>query len=123
MIVYAYAQTGQFADAFAETARWPREEPWTIAADAYLYGRQGRLDAARALVHRIESSSPAGGADTSLMLAVAYSGMNDKDKAITCLQRAFREHSNLLVALKVEPIFDPLRGDLRFQELLRLVGL
>jgi TolB-like protein/Tfp pilus assembly protein PilF len=123
MIVYAYAQTGQFADAFAETAQWPREEPWTVAADAYLYGRQGRLDAARALVHRIESSSPAGSADTSLMLAVAYSGMNDKDKAITSLQRAFREHSNLLVALKVEPIFDPLRGDPRFQELVRLVGL
>jgi len=123
MIVYAYAQTGQFAEAFAETARWPREEPWTVAADAYLYGRQGRLDAARALVHRIESSSPGGAADTSLLLAVAYSGMNDKDKAITCLQRAFREHSNLLVALKVEPIFDPLRGDPRFQELLRLVGL
>ena len=123
MIVYAYAQTGQFAEALAETARWSRDEPWTLAANAYLYGRQGRLDAARAAVRKLESSLGAGSADRAVMLAVAYSGMNDKDKAIASLQRAYREHANSLVMLKVEPIFDPLRDDPRFQELLRLVGL
>jgi hypothetical protein len=57
------------------------------------------------------------------MLAVVYAGMNDKDRAIAALQRAYREHSTSLVTLKVEPIFDPLRGDPRFAELVRVVGV
>jgi TolB-like protein/DNA-binding winged helix-turn-helix (wHTH) protein/Tfp pilus assembly protein PilF len=123
MIVFAYAQTGRFAEAFAETARWPREDPWTVAVEAYLHGRQGHAQAARTAVRRIEAAPEGGARDRSIMLAVAYSGINDKDAAIAALQRAFRDHSNLLVTLKVEPIFDPLRDDPRFRELVRMVGL
>jgi hypothetical protein len=57
------------------------------------------------------------------MLAIVHAGMNDTEAAIACLRRAYREHSTSLVTLKVEPIFDPLRGDSRFQELLRVVGV
>jgi len=49
--------------------------------------------------------------------------MNDTDRAIASLQRAYRERSTSLVSLTVDPIFDPLRGDPRFQELVRVVGL
>jgi tetratricopeptide (TPR) repeat protein len=121
MIAYAYAQTGQFAEGLAETARWPPDEAWTLAAQGYLYGRQGRVDRARAAARKLESSAPA--AENSLMLAIVHAGMNDTEAAIACLRRAYREHSTSLVTLKVEPIFDPLRGDSRFQELLRVVGL
>ena len=123
MIVYAHAQAGQFAQGLAETARWPAHEAWTIAAQGYLYGRQGRVDAARAAARRIEGPSEGNAADTPVMLAVVYAGMNDADRAMASLQRAYREHSPSLMTLKVEPIFDPLRADPRFQELVRLVGL
>ena len=71
MIVYAHTQAGQSANALPETARWPANEPWTLAAQAYLHGRQGRGDAARAAVRKLETASAAGGAGASLMLAVA----------------------------------------------------
>ena len=49
--------------------------------------------------------------------------MNEKDKAFNLLQKAVSVHSNLLPSIKVEPIYDLLRDDPRFQELLRQVGL
>jgi hypothetical protein len=39
------------------------------------------------------------------------------------LEKAYREHSNSLTAIKVDPTYDPLRADSRFQQLVRRVGL
>ena len=55
--------------------------------------------------------------------ATAEVGMGLHEEAFASLQQACREHSNLLVSLKVDPIYDPLRGDPRFEELLRCVHL
>jgi len=38
------------------------------------------------------------------------------------LQQACKEHSNFLLTLQVDPIFDPLRDDRRYPELLRCAG-
>jgi hypothetical protein len=42
---------------------------------------------------------------------------------LSSLEKAYAQRSNFLTALKVEPVYDPLRDDPRFQELLRRVGL
>jgi hypothetical protein len=57
------------------------------------------------------------------MLALAYAGMNNKDEAFVWLQKAYSEHSNAVTTLKVDPIYDPLRSDPRFQDLMGRVGL
>jgi len=49
--------------------------------------------------------------------------MGKNDQAFTWLEQAYVQHSNALVTLRVEPRFDPLRSDARFQDLLRRVGL
>ncbi|SPE24710.1 hypothetical protein SBA7_1070002 [Candidatus Sulfotelmatobacter sp. SbA7] len=46
-----------------------------------------------------------------------------KDEAFGWLEKAYSEHSNAVTTLKVDPICDPLRSDLRFQNLGRRVGL
>jgi hypothetical protein len=53
----------------------------------------------------------------------AHIGMGDKDQSFAWLEKAYSQHSNALTTLKVDPIYDPLRGDPRFQELMRRVGL
>jgi hypothetical protein len=45
--------------------------------------------------------------------------MGNKDEALAWIEKAFERHSDVLTRLKVDPRFDPLRGDPRFQGLLR----
>jgi len=49
--------------------------------------------------------------------------VGDKEEALADLEKAYSEHFGILVTLKVEPAFDPLRSDPRFQDLLRRAGL
>jgi hypothetical protein len=61
-----------------------------------------------------------------LMRATAYVGMGLKEEAFASLQQVCEQRSkrpSLLVSLKVEPLFDPLRGDARYQDLLRCAHL
>jgi hypothetical protein len=43
--------------------------------------------------------------------------------ALAALERAIEDRSFILVTPKAHPMFDPLRSDARFQELLRSAGL
>jgi hypothetical protein len=56
-------------------------------------------------------------------MARLYARLGDNDQALECLHKAYDEHSNYLVFLKVDPMFDGLRADRRFADLLRKVGL
>jgi len=53
----------------------------------------------------------------------AYLGLDEYDRAFFWLKEAYKEQSNLLQFLKVHPIFDPVRNDPRFADLVRRVGL
>ena len=60
---------------------------------------------------------------SSYQFAVIYLGFGQSDQAIAALEDAFRERSTLLGYLKMDPRFDPVRSDPRFQDLLRRIGL
>jgi pentatricopeptide repeat protein len=53
----------------------------------------------------------------------AYLGLGDSDQVFAWCERAYQEHSNILLWIKVHPFFDPVRGDPRFADLVRRVGL
>jgi hypothetical protein len=57
----------------------------------------------------------------SYWIAMIYVGLEEKDRAFAWLERAFQERSSWLVWAKVEPRFDTLRTDPRFNTL--LVGM
>ena len=54
--------------------------------------------------------------------AVIYAGLNDKDKSFYWLERAYQERSNWLSLIKVGHRLKNLRGDPRFDDLLKRVG-
>jgi len=125
MIIYAYVQTGRYAEALADIANWRRAEdaPETWAAEAFVYGRWGRHAEARRNLTKFQQLALRKGLDPTPWLILAYAGMGRNDDALSLLEKTHAEHSNLLTILKVEPAFDPLRDDPRFQSLLKSIGL
>lgn len=52
-----------------------------------------------------------------------YIALDDKDQAFRWLEKAYEERHSLLIFLKVAPLYDPLRTDPRYTELLKKIGL
>jgi TolB-like protein/tetratricopeptide (TPR) repeat protein len=56
-------------------------------------------------------------------LSIVWIGLNDKNRAFEYLEDALRAREPCMVSLKVDPVFDPIRDDARFADLVRRVGL
>jgi hypothetical protein len=60
----------------------------------------------------------------AVYMAKIYAGLGEKEKAFEWLEKAYEDRSILSNGfIKANPIFDPLRSDPRFDDLLRRVGL
>jgi TolB-like protein/DNA-binding winged helix-turn-helix (wHTH) protein/Flp pilus assembly protein TadD len=124
-IELAYAQKGLFAEALTdiEKIRQPHDDrPWILSELAYVYGRSGQQAPAQRALEKLLELNRRQQVDAAAILW-AYIGMGNKEQAFAYLEKAYAQHSNTLTTLKVEPRFDPLRSDPRFQDLLRRVGL
>ena len=58
-----------------------------------------------------------------MWVAVIHLALGEKDQAFDWMQKAYEDRSAWLVYLKVDPLFDSVRTDPRFPDLLRRVGL
>ena len=120
-----YEQKGMYEEAIAEfrKARTISENnPFVIAGLGHVYGLSGNRKKAQELISELKELSnrryvPA------YDMAVIYSGLGERDQAFAWLEKAYQERAGSLVYLKVEPVFDPIRSDRRFADLLRRMGL
>jgi hypothetical protein len=70
----------------------------------------------------LESFPRASGHKNPLRLAMIHTKLGEREKALTLLERAFAEHEGDMAFVNIEPCFDPLHGEPRFQALVRRVG-
>lgn len=97
------------------------EVPSILGAMAHVEGARGRRPAARALLAKLtELSQERHVANTTL--AVASMGAGNLDAALSHLERAASDHEIGVSGLYVNPVFDVLRGQPRFQALLARLG-
>lgn len=60
---------------------------------------------------------------SSSAIAIGYARLGETDRAIEWLEKSFASHTRDLIYLKVEPSYDSLRGDPRFQKMLSRLRL
>jgi hypothetical protein len=56
-------------------------------------------------------------------IAVLYSALGEKEVAFSWLEKSLAARQANLSSLKIDPSFDPIRSDSRFEHLIRQVGL
>jgi hypothetical protein len=60
---------------------------------------------------------------SSAEIAAVYAALADKPNCLAWLQKAVQERASALIYLKVDPVFDRMRADPRFQAIVAEVGL
>lgn len=101
------------------------EMPPTLAMRAYAYAKSGdeakALDILAGLERRRES--PGRGYAPPVLIAHVYEGLGRVDDALGWLEKAITERDGWMVFLNAYPRFESLRGEPRFKDILREVGL
>jgi TolB-like protein/DNA-binding winged helix-turn-helix (wHTH) protein/Tfp pilus assembly protein PilF len=128
---HLYADLGRFSEAIAEESRAraltgedaqvvrSHEEALSNAVSAH--GSEGywrtQLDFATA------RPNPPEAYDDAFGIAIIYARLGEKQKAIDSLESTYAERTIAMTEVGIEPGFDTLRSEPRFQALLRRVGL
>lgn len=120
----AQLEKGRFAEASAaiQSARHADHSVVPAALLGYTYAAMRRSAEARRVLEESERQAKAKKLGLS-WLACAYAELGEKDQAFALLEEEYRAHGTGMTSLKVNPLYDPLRSDPRFQDLVRRVGL
>jgi eukaryotic-like serine/threonine-protein kinase len=89
---------------------------------AYIDALIGKKDESRRILGRVLDLARTHQVSPGL-IAMMYIGLNEREQALTWLEKAYRQHSPMMAWLKADPRFDGIRQEPRFQELMRRVGL
>ncbi len=92
------------------------------AALGYVYAIAGEREKAVEILAQLQTF-PTNRDVSPFYLALIQAGLGDKTKALKWLEDACEERYNWVVWLKTEPMLDSLRGEEKFDELLRRIGL
>lgn len=92
----------------------------------YAYARAGRSDEARALLRNLRDlaeEQPLIARTTSFHEAYIYLGLGEYDAALSAFERAYEARVMYMSWVGIEPIFDPLRSEARFEAIIEKMGL
>ena len=121
-----YVQKSMYKEAMAEFEKAVAispDSPTALARLGYGYAVIGKRADAEKVLDQLNRLSKQEYVLPSYVAAI-YVGLGDKERALESLQKAYEDRSIVdTTSIKVNPLWDPLRSDPRFADLLRRMNL
>jgi TolB-like protein/Tfp pilus assembly protein PilF len=116
----ALSLQGRHQEAIAQVSQ--SQSPSLSVVKAYILAGAGQRGDALKLLRELKKRD-AREPVSPVSFARIYTGLGDGEQAFVWLRKAYDERLDHLLHVGADPIFDPLRSDPRFNELLRDIGL
>ena len=121
LLAMAYLHKGRFAEALETSSH-------VVATNrhGFVMARAHVRLGNRPLAQKVASDMEALGRSRYVpanVIANAYIGLDDRERAFEWLEKAFQDRSLRPDFMRVDPVYDDLRADPRFRDLLRRAGL
>jgi tetratricopeptide (TPR) repeat protein len=120
-----YAQKKMFASAieeFQKAVDLSGSEPYYRAWLAYGYAVSGHTEQARRMLSNLQRLAKSRYVPPYDVAAI-WMGLGEKERALKWLELAYEDHAAYIPAINVEPVFEGLRSEARFQKLVRRMNL
>ena len=120
-----YQQKAMHQEAVSEFEKAVSLSPGATSLLALLgaaYQKAGNREAALAVREKLTALLKQNPAHLSDM-AIIHIAFGEKEQALQLLEKAYQNHEYLLLYIGIDPIFDPLRSEPRFADLVRRVEL
>ena len=124
-LAQTYEQNQRYSEADAEFQKavaLSGEDIELLSARGHFYAVVGEKNKAHEVLTQLEDLAKSRYVP-SYLVARIYLGLGDIDRVFELLEKAVDERYGYLAYLEVEPMFDGIRKDRRFEELVRRVGL
>ena len=120
-LIGVYVNQGRLAEALEETRRWRRFDTsiWPWLAEAHILGRLGEMEKAEEALRHVEEAARRQNLDLAGPRGFVYSGMRRKEETLAMIRETCEKTPWRLIGIRVEPVYDWLRDDPRFQEMVR----
>jgi tetratricopeptide (TPR) repeat protein len=117
-LCHSYIAAGKYTEALAIAEPTLTTENPFLSDAGLAYALGGQREKAAAIVDRWKDAEKRKYI-MNYLLAATYGALSDKDAAFEELEKAYQNHDWFLQRIKVDPMMDPLRGDPRFDQLVR----
>ena len=117
----ALTANSDFDEAFAVNEKALLADPnnqFILHAAGYAYAKSGRVKEAKAVIAKFRELQKSGYA-IAYFIASIYATLGDKENAFIELEKSYSAHDFYMNRLKVDPYWDPLRTDPRFETMLK----
>jgi len=115
-------QTDQAIPELEKTVAMMNRSPGSLEMLATAYAQAGRRQEALTLINELKQRRQRGYVPAGAFINT-YLALGDYDQAFFWCDEAYKEQSAILQWIKVDPLFDPVRNDPRFVDLVHRVGL
>jgi tetratricopeptide (TPR) repeat protein len=98
------------------------ESPYVLSALGHAYAYADKKEGARQMLNELTELSKRRYV-SPYDVALVYAGLGDKDQTFSWLEKAYNERATWLILLNVDQLWDPLRSEARFKDLLQRMNL